>query len=277
MQIPNTVNIDGGNTITPSNMPKTLRKCCFTSNNYTNLEYVKIIEICETRNYLYCIGEEVGEQGTKHLQGYLEFKSPKTFATLKKLLPKAHIEKAKGSRKQNLTYCKKDGKWKSNFPVPLDEQVLAEYDNIVWRPWQQEVIDLYVTTPDKRHIYWIIDTVGNKGKSFVTRYLVTKHKILIADGKKADVFHQVAKRLENVDEPEAFRMVILDLPRHNQEFTNYGLLEQLKNGLIMSGKYEGGTFVFPSPHVIVMSNAEPDYSKFSMDRWKIINLDNNNN
>jgi hypothetical protein len=102
-----------------------------------------------------------------------------------------------------------------------------------------------------------------------------KHKILLADGKKADVFHQVAKRLENEDDQEAFRMVILDLPRHNQEFTNYGLLEQLKNGLVMSGKYEGGTFAFPSPHVIVMSNQEPDYEKFSLDRWKVINLDNN--
>ena len=275
MQIPNTLNTAGGNTITPASLPKTLRKCCFTFNNYTNIEYHKIVEICNDRNYKYCIGEEVGENGTKHLQGYMEFSSPKTFATLKKLLPKAHIEKAKGTRKQNLTYCKKDGKFLCNFPVPLEEQVLNEYKDIEWRPWQQEILDLYVQPPNKRHIYWVIDSVGNKGKTFLTRYLVVKHKILLADGKKADVFHQVAKRLENEDDQEAFRMVILDLPRHNQEFTNYGLLEQLKNGLVMSGKYEGGTFAFPSPHVIVMSNQEPDYEKFSLDRWKVINLDNN--
>lgn len=269
----NIINIDGGNTETPSIMPKSFRKVCFTFNNYNNTEHSKIIEICESRNYLYCIGEEVGEQGTKHLQGYIEFKSPKAFSTVKKLLPKAHIEKAKGNRAQNLMYCKKDGNFKSNFPVPMSEQVLAEYDDVIWRDWQQEVLDMYVNEPDKRHIYWVIDTVGNKGKSFLTRYLVVKYGVVIADGKKADVFHQVAKRLENEEDVKPFRMVILDLPRHNLEFTNYALLEQLKNGLIMSGKYEGGTFVFPSPHVIVMSNAAPDYSKFSEDRWKIIDLD----
>lgn len=269
----NTNNIGGGNTNSPPINPKTMRKLCFTFNNYNNIEYSKIVEICESRSYLYCIGEEVGESGTPHLQGYIEFKTPKSWSTIKKLLPKAHIEKAKGNRQQNLTYCKKDGKFKSNFPVPLSEQVLAEYADVEWRPWQQEILDMYVQQPDKRHIYWVIDSIGNKGKSFLTRYLAVKHKVLIAGGKKADVFHQVAKRLENVDEENPFRMVILDLPRHAQEFTNYGLLEELKNGLIMSGKYEGGTFVFPSPHVIVMSNAAPDFSKFSSDRWKVIDLD----
>lgn len=274
MQNINTINIGGGNTNSPPINPKTMRKLCFTFNNYSNTEYSKIVEICESRNYLYCIGEEVGESGTPHLQGYIEFKTPKAWSTIKKMLPKAHIERAKGNRKQNLTYCKKDGKFKSNFPVPLEEQVLLEYADVEWRPWQQQVIDMYVQPPDKRHIYWVIDTLGNNGKSYLTRYLAVKHKVLIAGGKKADVFHQVAKRLENEDEENPFRMVILDLPRHSQEFTNYGLLEELKNGLIMSGKYEGGTFVFPSPHVIVMSNSAPDFSKFSQDRWKIIDLDN---
>lgn len=273
-EIPNTVNMDGGNTNTPSLLGKSMRKVCFTFNNYTNTEFTKIQEICEKRNYLFCIGKEVGESGTRHLQGYLEFKSPKTFATIKKLLPKAHLEKARGTRQQNLAYCQKDNDFVCNFPIPLKQQVLMEYDDVIWRPWQQNIIDMYVDPPCKRTIHWIIDTIGNKGKSFLTRYLVVKHNIVLADGKKADVFHQIAKRLESEDEVQGFSMVILDIPRHNADFTNYGLLEQLKNGLIMSGKYEGGTFVFPIPHVIVMSNAEPDYSKFSMDRWNIVNLDN---
>jgi hypothetical protein len=225
------------------------------------------VELCNERGYLYCIGKEVGEKGTPHLQGYIEFKAPRTWQTIKNLLPRAHIEKARGTRKQNIAYCSKEKNFLSNFPIPLEEQVLKEYEGVTWKPWQQEIVDLYVTQPDPRKIYWITDIIGNNGKTFLTRWMVAKHQVLLASGKKQDVFHQVAKRLENEDDQKPFRMVILDIPRHQQDFTNYGLLEELKNGMVMSGKYEGGTFVFPSPHVVVMSNSEPDFSKFSADRW----------
>lgn len=264
-----TATIGGGNTITP---PKTLKKLCFTLCNYENTEYNRIIAICELRKYKYCIGKEVAETGTPHLQGYIEFPSARTFDTCKKLLPRAHIEKARGSREENVKYCSKDGNFISTFPVPVVDQVLKEYDEVVWHDWQQDLLALYVTPPDSRHIHWYIDPLGNKGKSFLTRYMVAKYGVILCNGKKADVCHQIAKRFEDQENEKPFRMVILDLPRHSQEFTNYGLLEELKNGLVFSGKYEGGTFVFPIPHVVVMSNAEPDLNKFSMDRWKIIDL-----
>jgi len=260
----NTLNTEEGNTKPP---PKTMRKLCFTINNYTNTEYKDLLSVIDKRFYKAIIGKEVGENGTPHLQGYIEFHSPKTWSTIKKLLPRAHIERAKGTRAQNVAYCSKGGDYVSKFPVPMKDRVLDEYKGIEWKDWQKEIIELYVTEPDKRKIYWITDLVGNSGKSFLTRYLVVKNDVLLANGKMTDVFHQVAKRLENPDEERDFRMVILDIPRHAQDFTNYALLESLKNGLVMSGKYEGGTFAFPVPHVVVMSNAEPDFSKFSMDRW----------
>lgn len=266
----NTNNIGGGNTNSP---PKSVRKCCFTLNNPSNTRIQDIIEKCQLRGYLYCIGEEVGDKGTPHLQGYIEFPAPKKWTTVQNLFnKKAHIEKAKGTRKQNLTYCKKDGKFHSNFPVPLKEQILAKYEDVEWYDWQKKIIALHDEPAGDRKIVWVTDYVGNRGKSFLTRYMVVKFNIILADGKKADVFHQIAKRLEDVDNEDVFDMVILDIPRHNQEFINYGLLEQLKNGCIMSGKFEGGVFVFPSPHVIVMSNELPDYTKFSQDRWETIIL-----
>jgi hypothetical protein len=50
---------------------------------------------------------------------------------------------------------------------------------------------------------------------------------------------------------------------------NYGAIEQIKNGLLFSGKYEGGQCVFNQPHVIVFANAEPKEEQMSMDRWDI--------
>ena len=54
-------------------------------------------------------GYEVGESGTPHLQGYIEFKGSKRFTTLKKLFPRAHLEKRLGTADQAARYCKKDG------------------------------------------------------------------------------------------------------------------------------------------------------------------------
>lgn len=54
-------------------------------------------------------GREVGESGTPHLQGYVYFKNPRTFGSLKKKINRAHIEVRKGSHEQARDYCQKDG------------------------------------------------------------------------------------------------------------------------------------------------------------------------
>lgn len=85
-----------------------LRNCVFTLNNYTEEEYETMMELGE-----YCIiGREVGEQGTPHLQGYVEFKTPKRFTTLKNINPRVHWEQRRGTQEQAIEYCKKEGNFK---------------------------------------------------------------------------------------------------------------------------------------------------------------------
>lgn len=84
-----------------------LRNFVFTWNNYcdSDIEFIK-----ENVEYRYLvIGCEVGEQGTPHLQGYIELSKRYRFNTIKKLFPKMHIEARKGSSKQAADYCKKEG------------------------------------------------------------------------------------------------------------------------------------------------------------------------
>lgn len=64
----------------------------------------------EIMNFMIC-GLEIGEQGTEHIQGYIQFKKPKRLAQLKKMFPRAHLEVARGKPSANVTYCSKDGKW----------------------------------------------------------------------------------------------------------------------------------------------------------------------
>lgn len=50
--------------------------------------------------------------GRQHWQTYVVFNYQKTFRTVQKLYPGAHLEPCKGSPEANMRYCKKEGKWK---------------------------------------------------------------------------------------------------------------------------------------------------------------------
>lgn len=54
--------------------------------------------------------ESCPETKKTHYQGYIEFKNGKSFSAVKKLLGNdIHLEKARGSPLENITYCSKDG------------------------------------------------------------------------------------------------------------------------------------------------------------------------
>jgi hypothetical protein len=161
---------------------------------------------------------------------------------------------------------------------------------IIWRPntlrniylysishnqvlhYQKEILSRISNKPNKRKIYWYYDINGNIGKSFLAKYICLSYKgVIIADGKKDNIFNQINKSInEDNEEPE---IIILDIPRYNMCCINYGVIEQIKNGFIYSGKYEGGKCFFKIPHIIIFANEEPDYEKWSKDRYYVKCLD----
>lgn len=81
------------------------RAYCFTLNNYTEAEYLSVSSLeCK---YL-VVGKEKGDSGTPHLQGYLYYDNPRSFNSVKKSIPRAHLEISKGTPLQASEYCKKD-------------------------------------------------------------------------------------------------------------------------------------------------------------------------
>lgn len=80
------------------------RSWCFTLNNYTSDEeaHYRTIEA----KYI-CFGYEEGETGTPHLQGYVQFKSPRSLRSVRRAVPRAHLTVANGSPAQNRAYCSK--------------------------------------------------------------------------------------------------------------------------------------------------------------------------
>ncbi len=81
------------------------RNFCFTCNNYTKKD---IEDHLALKHSYIIIGKETGQEGTPHLQGYVELKKQMRFKAIKKLLPKTHFEKRKGTAQQAADYCKKD-------------------------------------------------------------------------------------------------------------------------------------------------------------------------
>lgn len=83
---------------------------CFTINNYTSHDKRYISNAYKDRVASYYIyGHEIGEQGTSHLQGFIQFTKKTTLVKAKLYLPRAHLEPRRGSVKEAIEYCKKEG------------------------------------------------------------------------------------------------------------------------------------------------------------------------
>ena len=91
---------------------KRIRNCCFTINNYSKACEILLGSLFQEKAKYLIYGYEKGESGTPHLQGYVELKQQVSFETLKKYMPKAHIELRKGTPKQASEYCMKEGDFK---------------------------------------------------------------------------------------------------------------------------------------------------------------------
>lgn len=75
-------------------------------------------------------GEEVGEQGTKHLQGYIEFSTKRKMGGVKHILTeRAHVEPRQGPQQAAIEYCKKEGHW-YQFGEPHPEPGSNQWDFI---------------------------------------------------------------------------------------------------------------------------------------------------
>lgn len=103
-----------------------IRNAIIVVNNWSKEDVQRLKSL--TYSYI-VLADEVGESGTKHIQGYIEFKNPVGFKALtKKLLKRAHIEHRMGTPIQARDYCYKD------------EQIIFE-DGIISKQGKRTDID----------------------------------------------------------------------------------------------------------------------------------------
>lgn len=249
-----------------------------------------------------------------HLQAYIYYTNARTFSAVKKEYPMAHIEPRKApDAQQAADYCKKEGNYIEYGNLPIDKrgkvnewkqitddilsgmtiteltlkypEAAIRYMNGIKNMYElhrpkhkfsildkygkynkiQEKIIQYVNGPTHdREIYWIYDPKGGAGKTDLANHLISNNGFLVfGNAKTADV--ALAWNGEDV---------IFDYSRSQQDCINYGVIEDIKNGRIFSGKYQSTTKLYARPKVLVFANFLPDFGKMSLDRWNVNTVEN---
>lgn len=247
-----------------------------TENNPTAETIEKLHNFCLKRStYFICSKEhEDEEEKTPHIHCYMSFDYGIDLNVLYKEFPRANIKASTiKNKKPARAYITKVieplFEWKT-FKELLKEKTLdLEYKDVEWKDWQLDIFKIINEYKGDRIINWYVDREGNTGKTYISKYLALTKNCIIADGKKNDIFNQVNTCIESKREPN---IIILDIPRYNLDYVNYGVIEKLKDGCLYSGKYEGGICIFPRPIVLIFANELPDYKKMSLDRWNVVEI-----
>lgn len=276
------------------------RAYTLTINNPTEAEVELIDQLFDDNNVMDLIGQhERGENGTLHIQLLINWKNPRWFNGVKKLFPRAHIESVKnliGTAK----YCAKEDTRVED--MPSWEKIGSKTLQKVWnlehlglthkhklecedcedplegldlKWWQEEILDLYEKKPDRRKIYWYWSEHGGVGKSDMAEYMWSVYDdVIVITGSSRDSKFIVKNWCEKRKWKKSPRMIIYDIARcQDSEKISYQAIEDMKNGLKVSTKYESCEYRTARPHVVVFANTPPDKSKMSEDRWRIKNID----
>ena len=68
-----------------------------------------------------------------------------------------------------------------------------------------------------------------------------------------------------------YEFAIFDMARCNDSrWWPWTFIENIKNGIFMSTKYQGGMKIFDIPKVVMFMNVEPDMDKLSADRYDLM-------
>jgi len=167
---------------------------------------------------------------------------------------------------------------------------LWKYEDL--RSWQQQILR-HLEAQTERQVLWIVDEDGNIGKTFLSKYLLFRCDFqLFTLCKGADLGYELDPRKSGY---------VFDFARDSEEFVNYKFIEEVKNGIVPSPKYESetkylrwqGRRLTPDSgdgsgessngcdtgihhwgRVICFSNFYPKKEKLSSDRWLLLQVRN---
>ena len=243
------------------------RSWCFTYNN-PPIDWQQLHQLLEIGRILKLVGQrERGESGTEHYQGVVQYENQIRFSSLKAVDPSIHWEPCRNLRAA-LKYATKDdtridGPWSLGWKIP-DPIRHISHGNL--RHWQSDVLQLIQGEPNDRLVYWLFELGGGVGKTAFAKYLAIKHGALVLGGRGSDIKYGVGKWIRSHGE---LRCAVFHFTRSVEGYVSYQAIEEVKDGIFYSSKYESEMVVFNPPFILCLANFPPEMEKLSADRWKV--------
>jgi len=240
---------------------------CFTINNFTASDWFAVRYLFKKANYGIC-GEEVGEKGTPHLQGYIHLDNALSLSAMRKQLTRSHLTVAHGSDEDNQRYCSKENKniyevgeisigqgsrtdikeiadRIKNKDITLEE-IMWEFP-LEYSKYHRAFKDMFNATYKPRQtppeVYWRWGPAGT-GK---TRWVIQKHgakHVYIKDGtswwdgyKQQDVI-----LIDDFDNQIPYRTLLRIIDRYHEQ-----------------GQVKGGYVSINSPFIFITCEFPPEH------------------
>lgn len=285
-------------------------RVCFTVNNY-EVDYadriIEYIDKNEASIQYMVLGEEIGANGTPHIQGFIHLKKPPKECGVKfwrEELPyghSTHFSTARGTDEQNTKYCTKEGpflqfgkeaepecQWRKLIETAkrsLEDCMSIDPEIFVKHYHQLKAIhDDYNQPKMMAQLQELRDwqkNVVQKLQSQKDREILFVVDIEGGKGKSALAKHLMTEYktwacqggkindLMYAYDTEA-EYVIFDMARcNNPDYYPWNFMENLKNGWFTSTKYKGGMKMFNAPKIVVFMNEDPPRNKLSSDRYNV--------
>lgn len=251
-------------------MSKRCRAWCFTLNNPGEDDLKEIQARTHGLNRTYIVvGREVGEQGTPHLQGYVEFKSVKSLTQVRAINPRIHWEARRGTAPEAAAYCKKEGnvalelgecsqQGKRSDLQEIAEQIVSQKRPLVevaeaapsqWVRYHRGFTALYNTVHMKPRtemptIWWVYGESGS-GK---TRFCTDQHK-------DSHYMKDNSMWWDGYNQEEA---IIIDDFELKEWIPGFKYLLRLLDRYRFQGQVKGGYVQINSPFIYITAIEAPD-------------------
>jgi len=133
------------------------------------------------------------------------------------------------------------------------------------RQWQTDFETKLYEEPSDRLVYAIVGA-GNDGKTWFAKYIYNKfpNVQIFQVSKAADMAFALSASV---------RYLFINVPYDSTDLIDYGFLEQVKDGIVFSGKFCSASKILEAiPHVVLLMNREPSVERMAQLRFEIINI-----
>ena len=224
-----------------------------------------------------CTKKKVLESLEKKINGHISVSIQFNINSMKEYCTKEFKEKGLISPEYSGEIYKHE--WDMNFLERKPQLKKVLETPFAWQLFLEK--NILTKNADDRTVDWIIDPVGNTGKSSFARCYVSKE---LTDGIFMKIDNLDRMELSLIKKIESYRskyykdpkVLLFDFPRASDSkkiLAATSLMEDVKSGYLESnfgGNYK--QIQIGDIHVIVFSNSCPDLSVLSVDRWRLWTL-----